>query len=195
MYKYENLVFRKVERQDLKRLLLLKRETWPVTHTTAILNMEDQERWFESLDHDVHCPRNLVLIIERPAKTAEDTLYEAQIGVFKIFNINYVNCSANVAWDVFRSMRGQGLGKVLVRGGVRFCVEVLGLRRLDAEILVHNKVSEKCALAAGFVKEGVRRQAVFKSGGCVDSVIYGYLREEVPVPLGGSAEQVEAEQT
>lgn len=180
MYNYENaafsaidLTFRKLEREDLPRLLELKQETWSNTHSTTIVNMEDQERWFDSLDKDVHCPRNLILVAflsPQPPKNVID-----RVGIFKIFNVNYVNGSADVAWDIFREMRGKKYGKILVSGGVQFCMDILGLRRLNAEILRYNEASLKCALAAGFVEEGVRRKAVFKSGRYIDSIIFGYV--------------------
>jgi len=171
MFEHSGITFTKLDFENLSALLALKNDTWMHTHTTTLANTSDQERWFESLDGNVICPRNLVLQAHR-----EDLPSDNMIGIFKIFNINYVNSTANVAWDIFKPMRGKGHGKRIVQGGVKFCSDILNLRRLDAEILEHNVASIKCAEFAGFVREGVRRQAVYKSGHYIDSVIYGFLR-------------------
>jgi len=174
VFRFENLTYFKLCREHLEKLLELKCETWINTHKTTIANLDDQVRWFESLDTDVHTPKSLILMVGliggEPAEEAANLL-----GVFKLFNIDYVNRSADVAWDVFLELRNCGYGKKLVCGGVRFCSEVLNLRRLDAEILEPNLASVKCALAAGFVQEGTRREAVFKSGTYVNSLIFGCL--------------------
>lgn len=173
MFRYENLEYSKLGREHLERLLALKCDTWRNTHKTLIANLDDQIRWFESLDTDVHTPKTLVLLASVIGEGVERV--SNPLGVFKLANVNYVNRSADVAWDVFEELRGGGYGKKLVCGGVRFCSEVLNLRRLDAEILAHNKPSVRCALAAGFVREGTRREAVFKSGTYVDSLVFGCL--------------------
>jgi len=171
VFQYEGLTFCKLERDQLLSLLDLKKETWLQTHNTTIANCDDQTRWFESLDKDVHCPQNLILL----ARSLTFTVSPTTVGVFKIFNVNYIHGSADVAWDVFKEVRQKGYGKLLVAGGVKFCVDILNLRRLDAEILMHNKASMKCAYSAGFVQEGVRRGAVFKRGKYIDSITFGYL--------------------
>jgi len=160
--------FRKLERADLPRLLSLKLESFETTHHVTIANMEDQERWFNSLDHHVHTPRSLALI--GSSEEASD------FGLIKVTGIDWVSRSADLAWDVFKEHRGKGLGKPLVTAGVRYCFDILNLRRLTAEVLENNPASTKCALAAGFVQEGVKRAAVFKGNVYLNSVVYGVLR-------------------
>jgi RimJ/RimL family protein N-acetyltransferase len=179
VFKYDNIVYRKLGREHLQKLLELKMESWSYTHNTTIANLDDQNRWFDSLDSDVHCPRNLVLTArDAPNGQWSDSdvgQLNSIIGIFKIFNINYVNGSADVAWDVLKDFRHNGYGKRIVAGGVRFCVDVLNLRRLSAEILERNESSMKCAMAAGFKREGVKIKAVYKSGVYVDSIMLGYV--------------------
>lgn len=171
MFECEDLVLRKLQRKDLELLQNLKSESWFATHTVAFVNDEDQNRWFDSLDQNVGNPRNLMLI----AVHRNDP-----VGIYKISSIEWVNRTADVAWDIFKTHRGCGLGKKIVAAGAQFCFQMLNLRRLDAEILETNLPSQKCAEAAGFVKEGCKRKAVHsREAGdrFVDSFVYGCLRD------------------
>lgn len=158
--------FFKLTRRDLPLLWKLKQESWPFTHHITITTPEEQEKWFDSLDSHPHSPRNLVLVADGPVPN---------FGIFKIANIDYISRSADVGWDVFEENRGQGLGKQLVAAGAAYCVQTLNLRRLTAEILATNVISQKCAEHAGFVVEGRKREAIHKQGYYVDSLIYGFL--------------------
>lgn len=162
------MFFRKVEREDLGRLLELKLESFETTHHVAIVTMEDQERWFESLDKHIHTPRNLHLIALNPTK----------FGIIKLTNIDWISRSSDMAWDVFKEHRGKGLGKEMVKSGVDFCFDVLNLRRLTAEVLSNNPASAKCAEHAGFVKEGVKKESTYKSSSYLDSAVYGVLKRD-----------------
>lgn len=170
MFEFDGLNLKKICRDDLDDLLVLKNETWKSTNRTTIATMEDQVRWFESLDQDVHCPRNLVLIARDCMRT--------KIGIFKIFGVDWVHRSAEVGWDVFKQHRGKGCGKYLVKAGSAFCFRILNLWRLNCEILEPNIASQKCAVFAGFQKEGIKRLSVFKDGQYFDSEIYGFLEAD-----------------
>jgi RimJ/RimL family protein N-acetyltransferase len=54
----------------------------------------------------------------------------------------------------------------------------LGLHRIEARILITNKMSVRVNEKCGFTKEGVMRKAVFKNGEYNDLVIMGILKEE-----------------
>jgi RimJ/RimL family protein N-acetyltransferase len=163
------IVLRKLQREELPFLLALKSDSGDKTHRVSILNEEDQNAWFDSLSHEAHCPTNLILT----------AIKEGPIGVFKLFSIDWQNRSCEVGWDLFEPYRGKGLGKGLVQAGRDFAFQVLNLRRLDAEILSFHEASQKCAAAAGFLKEGVRRKAVWKRDSYYDSFCYGLVREEM----------------
>lgn len=180
MYTFQDIKLSKLEKSHLWALKELKEESWMTTHQVSMVNYDNQCLWYDALVRDnVNCPRNLVLQAERLQKSPNDH-HGWTFGIFKILNIDYVNRTADVGWDVFLKFRGQGLGKVLVAAGTSFCFDILSLRRLNAEILVGNEKSVKCAVPAGFVQEGVRRQAVHKLGSYVDSVVYGLLECEWP---------------
>lgn len=170
MFHHDNLILRKLERKHLGRLQDLKNESWFGTHQVSIVNSEDQENWFDSLNSAVNCPKNLVLIAEI---FTEISSYE--FGIVKLLHIDWYNRRAEMGWDVFEDCRSKGYGKKLVQAGVAFAKDVLQLHRLRAEILDTNVASQKCAEHAGFIKEGTEREAILKKGSYVDSHIYGIL--------------------
>lgn len=171
MFVYNDVKLSKLEKSLLPQLWELKQESWFGTHNVSIINADDQEKWFVSLDNDPVSPKNLVLV--------GFTNTNGNFGIFKIFNVNWVNRTADVGWDVFRDHRNKGLGKKLVRAGSLFCFQILNLRRLTAEILSYNVASQTCALLAGFNGEGVKRQAVVRGKDCFDSLMFGLLASEI----------------
>jgi ribosomal-protein-alanine N-acetyltransferase len=173
MFESNNIILKKLRREDLGILLELKFESWETTHHITIATLEDQIRWFDSLDKDVHTPKNLMLIAYGSVNETK-----SRIGVFKISSIDWANRTAEVAWDVFKDHRGQGFGKSLVVAGSAFCFKILNLHRLNCEILELNEASKKCAIATGYQKEGIKRESVVKFGSYVDSGIYGLLLKD-----------------
>lgn len=172
MYKHEGLTFRKIEETDLQCLQELKEESWFGTHSVSFLNKEAQKKWFLSLDtHPIH-PSNLVLAVDEHFSFSN----HITVGFFKVFNIHWVNRTADVGWDVRSKFRGHGYGSKIVRGGTALCFELLNLRRLNAEILVTNEPSRKCAEKAGFVLEGTKREAIEREGKLIDSQMWGLLK-------------------
>ena len=171
MFGFDGIVLRKLRRDDLSNLLDLKNESWLTTHHITIATMEDQVRWFESLDKDVHTPKNLILV-------AESAKFGKPVGVYKITDIDWSNRNCAAAWDIYKHFRNQKLGKPLVITGTAFCFQVLNMWRVGCEILEENIPSQKCAEAAGFKLEGLKRQSVVKLGKYVNSGVYGVLADE-----------------
>lgn len=171
MFQYGEVIFRKLQRDDLPTLMELKQESWGTTHHVTIANMEDQERWFDSLDKNVHTPRNLMLMAYSPKVVSP-------FGIYKISEIDWVNGSCFAAWDIFKEFRGKKLGKPIVTAGTAFCFLVLNLRRVECEILETNIASQKCAEAAGFQCEGLKRESVAKLGKYLNSGVYGVLERD-----------------
>jgi len=180
MFTSNDVSFRKLEECDVSWLTELKLESWNSTHQTLFLNKRDQMKWFESLDSSVTCPNNLILMaFDSHDMDVSVTAIGAigRIGIFKIFDIDWISRRCDCAWDVFEYKRKQGWGKKLVIGGTDFCFNMLNLRRLDCEILDTNIASKKCAEAAGWRMEGRKEECIYKSGvGYIDSLVYGNLR-------------------
>ena len=166
MYQHTNgILLRKMEIRHLSMLQALKGESWFGTHNIAIINMDEQLRWYETITNN---PNQMVLI-------AEDD--QELVGTYKII-IDQMNQKCDVAYNTFKGQRGKGYCKKLVEAGVAFCFEILNLHRIDIEVLENNIASAKCAEYVGFVKEGVKRKSIHKCDQWLDSIVYGLLRED-----------------
>lgn len=163
---YYDLTLRKAHKNDLKNMLELKLEVHSNHHRVALLNETDQIKWFDSLDQDVYQPKNLVLI---------GIDLDIDVGVFFISNINYINGTCDVGYDIYKQHREKGFGTRLVKSGIDFCKNILNLRKLNLEILEHNMASIKVCLKNNFVYEGTKIKQIYKQGKYIDSLLYGLL--------------------
>lgn len=164
--------FRKADRGDIKDLLELKNESWFGTHTVTFANTISQEKWLEKISLETHCPRDLVLIANFSDKALVNDM---DVGIFKILNIDWQNRKAEAGWDIYKEYRGHGFGKKIVKAGVDYAFKMLNLRRLDAQILCTNEASIKCAKYAGFMLEGLQKQAIIKNGEYIDNLLFGVM--------------------
>ncbi len=147
-------MFKLVTIDYLPKLLELKQESWYGTHTTPFLNLDDQYNWFNNLKTKVY-------------------IFEHQLKNVGIWKVDFEQPGiANVGWDIFSEYRGKGFGKLLVQQGVEFT----NLKRLNAEILSTNLISQKCAISAGFQHEGIKREAIYRCGIRLDSFLYGWTK-------------------
>jgi RimJ/RimL family protein N-acetyltransferase len=167
MYKHKNgITLKKVSKEDLQILMDLKNESWFGTHNIVFVNIEDQLKWFDSIND-----KSIFLI-------AIDENTQEKVGIYKIQNIDWINRRYDSAHDVFLQHRGKGYGKKVLEAGVDFGFEVLNMNRLDTEVLENNMASMKSAIFVGYVKEGVRRKAIHKCGQYLDSIILGITRDD-----------------
>jgi [ribosomal protein S5]-alanine N-acetyltransferase len=75
-------------------------------------------------------------------------------------------------------LRGQGLGREITRLVLSWAFGVLGVHRVELEVLAFNRRAIDCYLACGFRTEGIRREAELYPGGWEDLIAMGVLRSE-----------------
>lgn len=73
---------------------------------------------------------------------------------------------------------GRGLGPDAVRLMVRYGFLAMGLNRIELRVTAYNSRARHAYAAAGFVQEGVRREAVFFDGELADEVLMAVLRRD-----------------
>ncbi len=76
------------------------------------------------------------------------------------------------------ALRGRGLGREITRLVVSWGFGVLGLHRIQLEVLADNSRAINCYLACGFRREGVRREAQLYPDGWKDLILMGLLGPE-----------------
>jgi RimJ/RimL family protein N-acetyltransferase len=75
-------------------------------------------------------------------------------------------------------LRGGGLGREATRLVLAWGFDVLGLHRIQLEVLATNSRAIRCYVACGFRQEGIRREAQLYPDGWKDFVVMGLLQPE-----------------
>lgn len=75
--------------------------------------------------------------------------------------------------------RGRGLASAAVRQTCRLLVDRLDAHRFQLETYAYNEAGIRAFERAGFVREGVRRQAFWRRDAWQDGVLFGLLAEEL----------------
>jgi RimJ/RimL family protein N-acetyltransferase len=158
--------FRKVERDDLKKLFELKKETQNSVNGIFIKTFEEQLQWYENT---LKSNETYPLIYEIDGKS---------VGFFLVRDIDWI-CRHNIfSYYLFSESRGKGFGKSLLSDGLEFCFNVLNMEKVYGEVLKDNIISAKIMKSCGFSLVGIRKNHVFKNGNFIDVLHYEILKNE-----------------
>jgi RimJ/RimL family protein N-acetyltransferase len=106
---------------------------------------------------------------------ADDTL----IGFVVLFNIKWSNQSAELAIGIgLPEYRDKGYGSDGLRLILNYGFNELSLYRVGLTVIDYNAGAIRAYERVGFVREGVRRQAIQRNGSRFDLICYGILRDE-----------------
>ena len=101
------------------------------------------------------------------------------LGLVSLTSINPLNQSAILHIMIGeKENRGKGIGFFAVSEMIRHAFFNLNLHRIELDVLSTNVAAQKLYEKCGFVREGIRRKAVFKRGSFSDMYFYAILREE-----------------
>jgi RimJ/RimL family protein N-acetyltransferase len=171
MYAHKDgITLRKIERSDLKSLLGLKSESWWGTHKSLVVNMDDQEAWYNSIPKD-----QLYMIGE----WVDEQGFNVPVGVVVFTDIDWISRTLRISGSIYKEYRKQEIVLAGFSAGLDFAFEMLNMRRVEAEVLEYNVPAQQLEINfLGFKIEGRRRKAVYKCGGYYDSIMLGMMREE-----------------
>jgi RimJ/RimL family protein N-acetyltransferase len=83
---------------------------------------------------------------------------------------------------VHPGFRGRRLADAAARLFQRHLIHERGFHRIELEVYGFNERAQRHAERAGFVREGVKRQAYRHGDGWVDSVLYAVVAEDLEAP-------------
>lgn len=176
MYKHKDGIrLRKLHKGDLHALLKLKEESWWGTHSTLIVNIEDQVRWYESISN-----REIFMIVEAESTSEGIGRQHVAAGIACYTDIDWIARTLNLSGSIFKEFRDfETVVKPAFSAGLDFAFEVLNMQRVQAEVLETHSAAQYLEIGhLGFKVEGRRRRAVYKSCKYYDSIMLGVLREE-----------------
>lgn len=100
------------------------------------------------------------------------------IGLISLINIDYINRSAEL--HIFigdKKNRGKGIGTFAVNAMIEHGFNNLNLRRIELEVLEDNAIAVHTYEKCGFIREGLKRSAIFKNGKYVSVIIMAKIKE------------------
>ena len=104
------------------------------------------------------------------------------IGTVAWHEVHYGPPPLSRAWNIGISLipeaRGQGHGGVAQRLLADYLFETTDANRVEASTDVENLAEQRALEKAGFVREGIQRQAQFRAGAHRDLITYARLRND-----------------
>lgn len=152
--------FRQIEREDLPLLRDWRNQILKSTREYRLLNMLNQEKWFEKISLERN--NDMFLIMDKEP-----------IGVCGLTYINWKDRHAEISYYLER-----GEIKEVYDFLKKKAFEEYGLNRLWKEIYIHNKERIEIALKNGLIKEGTLRETNWWEGKFHDSIIVSILAKE-----------------
>ncbi len=102
------------------------------------------------------------------------------VGACGINQIDEANARANLGYWMRSSAtrRGYATQATLILAGWVF--QTLGLQRIEIVVAVGNEASQRVAVNAGAMREGIARKRLGVRGVARDAVVFSLLREDLP---------------
>lgn len=101
------------------------------------------------------------------------------IGDIALQNIDKTNRSASIGIGIAKiEYRSKGYGQQAIKLILDYGFHYLGLERITANTLEHNKAAQKALEKVGFILEGRERKAIYLNGNKYDRLLYGMLKTE-----------------
>jgi len=169
----ERVKLRAIEREDVPRFVRWFNDPEVKQFLTMYrpLSRAEEERWVESL---ASRREDIVLAIE--VRAGDQWVHIGNVGLHRI---DWKNRTATLGIVIGeREYWGKGYGTEAVRTMLRYAFEELGLNRVELETYSFNPRAIRCYEKAGFKREGVRRQALYRNGKFHDVILMGILRDE-----------------
>ena len=134
-------------------------------YTDPFITPEEQQQWYKQISDD-------------PTQMYWVTVYDGEpIGLVSLSSINQTHKSCQTGGYIAEE---RGFAAVIANeyGLLKVAFDVLGMNRVQAEVLSNNMRIVKMHELEGYTTEGVLRQAICKQGMYYDIYIQSMLREE-----------------
>ncbi len=103
---------------------------------------------------------------------------DSVIGTCTIFSPDFDNQRAEIGFMLGRAHWGRGFAREAIQLALGHAFDVLGFRRIEADVDPRNGASLRTLESVGFVREGYLRERYNVGGEIQDSVYLGLLRAE-----------------
>lgn len=108
----------------------------------------------------------------------EDKHEDEILGLVNLTKIDAVNRTGELSIMIGdKEKQGKGMGYFAVKTMLNHAFINLNLNRVELELLESNKRALNLYKKAGFIEEGLKKQAVYKNGEYIDVIIMAVLKE------------------
>ena len=170
-----DIYLRALEPEDYKTTIVWRKqqEDWDLlVGVKRFVSSETERKWVEGAieKHESGAAFRFV-ICEQHSKT--------MLGMISAIEVDYHNRSFGISSLIGEaSARGKGVIGKARREVMHYMFSELGMHKATTRILEDNVHSIRAVEKFGFKREGVLREAAFKSGRFKDLFVYGMLKSE-----------------
>ena len=164
---------RELERKDLPAINAWRNDPGLISNLGApfrYINLDVDTKWFDNYLNNRNNQVRCAIVDE----TSDDIL-----GLVSLTSIDQLNQSAEFHIMIGDSSNhNKGIGSYAVKEMLCHAFDNLNLRSIELSVLKDNDRARHVYEKNGFVLEGIKRNAKFKSGRFVDMCIYAILSED-----------------
>jgi len=164
----ERVRLRAIQRKDSDKILewVNNPELRKLTGGTYPVSDIEHEIWFKDKALE---KKNKLFGIEKKDN-------EVLIGIVGFNNTDFINRSAEVYIYLGEPLCwGKGMGTEALQLMIKFAFDELNLHRLSLIVFSYNSRAIKSYEKVGFIKEGILRDSIYKSGKYYDKVIMSII--------------------
>lgn len=101
-------------------------------------------------------------------------------GAIDFKRTDWINGETEMGYWTHPAFRGRGIVPEAAAALARYALTALGLQRVVVRVATGNTGSARAAEKAGFIREGVARNAGYVHDGRVDLVVFSMIRSDLP---------------
>lgn len=176
-YKCGEIFIRLIEEKDLETLREHRNDfsTWINLSDITLIYKNQQEIWYTKLIND---KSKKYFIAYQWTDVDGVGIASERIGLIRIDEIDYINRSARVGCDIFKTKRNQGYGKQVMEIIIKYCFDVLNMNRLWLLVAEYNDSAISVYKKVGFLGEGVQKEALYRNGKYNDYIQMSLLKKD-----------------
>ena len=164
MFKYEDIAFRVIEKNDLEMLRKLHNDqsTWENLLMIDFVDEDNQVEWWKSLHKKQNDKRYVICFKDNP---------EEIIGRLRIQNINWQHHNCEVGLDILPNYRGKGFGVKSYNMLLDFLFNQYNMNMVYLKVADFNPGAKKLYHKVGFKETGYLHNFFFRKGKYWDYLI------------------------
>jgi len=166
---------RAIEREDIPTFVrwLNDREVTQFLLVNSPFSKAMEQNWFEGqLQNPPH--EGQVMAIE--ARVGEDWIHIGNTGIHRVDPVNHSGEFGILIGE--KNYWNQGFGREATTLALQHGFDDLNLHRIFLRVYENNPRAIACYKAAGFVQEGILREAIYKNGKYINEIEMGILQSE-----------------